>query len=340
MNRIDQTVVFKQLTSIAAYKDIMKNIASTDVKKYVVPEDYFDYMLGMFRNYRFYGNKHVVTSLKNKEVVPVIFQEVVEVVAKPVMPQIPVYFYNILMKYNEKVTNITDISMKSSYTRNSEKTATGLKVEPRIFFGYVRSGVINRKFKTSGIDYVKSAPLFARAMADMYSNLLYRILDVKYGLCATSADSSILKFLCALFYFEALGTMSKDDAITKALSIKTLTPAKNVIANRCNYYINDSMPNIGCGPDEQGIYAIQRLIDIIEDQFPTARGRLNIKTVFTIWMDRYGTNAILALEDFSSFLSMVVTIDTQCDIYKDIYIESLIRHNLIDVNKAIQEILG
>lgn len=338
MNSIVNTKIFKRINII--YGDLLKTFSTTNFALYQVrPDLYTVSLLEHIKDFRYPLARKTYDEAKKGVIVPILLHEPIDPKLPALNNKIPQTMFTFgVPDPRNKVKVFVDTSLKSRFVRNKvDKSVDAYKIDPLDFYSYMQAGLIFRFLKLED-GKITNSKILLKDIAACYGVLLSKVIDQKLSISAKREDFNVLMFLCIAFFYESMVGDSKIKAIEKARQTKFLF--KSVIDAECKYINNDLNMQFTQEEAEKDIYPIDKFINVLRDQYVGIGDKIDYRNFLDWFTSLYGQNSIAAIEDFSSFLQMLLLVELKAGFYNDMLIASPIKNTLPNIPKTILQMMN
>lgn len=335
MNKLSSTHLYSAFSKVLK----IENLYNEGFGKYIVPKDLFSGKINEFSRYKYPLSKYTRDSIINGKIVPIILQDPYQY--QPGLKTyntFPLFYFPIptAIKDGKPVDLIvyTDTSIRGGYSRDKvSKIPQYYNIDVRDLYGLLQCASVIRGIRLNDAKITNSANLH-KMIAEIYGELLAKAIDGNRRWSPTGGlpeKIALLKFLGIVFYFEQMVEKPKDKAIETALVLfKSFD--RSYIESTC-YYLKDDNYNISAAPLTKKISKAEEFCAVLKMQFPEITD-LTYPNLNRVYKEMYGDNALLCLEDFGYFITMLQMVHLSYGMFRD----RLIMSNYI-VERLLNEIL-
>lgn len=338
MNSLSQTKIFNRISKI--FGSLEKTLTTIDFTPYRVPESlYMDLYVEQMKNYAYPLARQTLEACKKLTIRPVLLAEPQDRTIEEMSKRIPqtIFTFGAIDKVSKKFVCYVDTSMKARYIRDKMTgSITGYKIDPAHFYAYMQTGLIFSFCKLNN-NRLNNAKILLRELCSCFVVLLGKVIDMKLSVSANRLDFHLLMFLSACYFYEALCGFKKEKAIESAKQLKFIM--KDSIDSRCEYLNNDAL-NMSLEPSlvQDDIYPIDKFVSIISRQFNLG-DKINYRDLVTWWSNLYGSQSIAAIEDSTTFFTMMMLVQLRTNFYNDMTIISALKKEIANLPKLITPLL-
>lgn len=323
MNKLSSTKVCQQ-----AFKLLpgMTAILRPDIlEKFVIPDSYYDIYYRTLASKKYTLIRPTLEMARTNKVKLINTAEPYDNSTKPFL--MPPYFTCFAFKNaKNEVISYVNAAARAGYVKDKRTgEILGTTLDENSTYAYLQTGAV-AKIISEHEDSLKNNIKFLQSSAEIYALLINLCIDKMYPISGDYDKFTILNFLTAVFFLQYQVGLSVDRAIKTALTLKTVDPT--IITNSCRLFSDESS-------------LIMKSVDdffvAIEKEFPFVKeGTINLRTLSTAVVEKYGNTAIFSIEHFQSFINMIQHVSLASRIYKDTYMRKLISPSLIkNIDQAL-----
>ena len=313
------------------------------IEKYTIDRDKYDYLVQIFKTYKYPLAKDVVRALERGEVIPFNSGEPKDLNDKQVV--IPTSITSLsTLNDKKKLVTYVDTAARSSYSRNK---ATG-EIESynvrdlKDFFIYMQRGYVARYLIENKIS-LEHKPNFVKAVVNSYARMIAKSISAIYGTGAKEEWTQRLLFITICFGLQNFFNYEPMKAKEFALTFPGIN--KQMISAVSKYYNSDYSNKVSMSSNkileskeitDETLFPFDIYILLLSKEFAEMRtGKIERRTITDRYISMYGQNSLTAIEHCESFVNMILTSEFKHGFYIDNNIWNIAKDDI----EVIQKIL-
>jgi len=264
------------------------------------------------RRFSYPLKNRVIADYQSGRIVPVFNKNIT------LTPFIPTF----MKVYNNRVTSIVNLSPVATLTKDG-----ALNIDNRTLFAMLQTASILLEY-ANNFENIKINTKLAIKGAEVYSKLLFKILDKTFAVNLNRQLADTVSFMTAKFFLIYLMERANDNST-------------NDIAYQCTS--GQTSKNFLINQDEdldQSIY-MNGITDFIQKGLATISGlkKLSSRHFLAQWLSMYGNSTLLSLEYLPYFYHMVFSSMVGGRLNSEYVIENLASKQIIELNNELSKIM-